>query len=312
MQKIRTISFQIEAVPPFRLDYTVWCLRRRPENRMDVWEGNHYRKIVVLKGIPHLITAEQKGLEEPALNITVRSRQMAEDAEDAIRRLYTNLLGLEMDLSGFYRVAEQNSTVNRIVQRFLGLKPPRFLSLFESIANGIACQQISLSACIQILSRMTEALGMKDERLSELHAFPRPADFHGQIPESLKVIGFSHQKSTTIINLARSIHEGTLDLGITTSMADDEAEGYLRRIKGVGPWTARYVLLRGMGRLHVFPSGDVGAHNALMKLFSVGSDSPDVSRINRILASLHPYGGLLYFHLLVENLAQKGFLNASP
>jgi len=48
-------------------------------------------------------------------------------------------------------------------------------------------------------------------------------------------------------------------------LADLAAITCLRQIRGVGRWTAEYVLLRGFGRLQIFPGDDVGARNNLQR-----------------------------------------------
>jgi DNA-3-methyladenine glycosylase II len=50
---------------------------------------------------------------------------------------------------------------------------------------------------------------------------------------------------------------------------DPTATDRLTSLRGIGRWTAEYVLLRGLGRLHVFPGDDVGAHNKLRRLFGI-------------------------------------------
>src|SRR5205807_2380274 len=46
----------------------------------------------------------------------------------------------------------------------------------------------------------------------------------------------------------------------------------LMRLRGIGRWTAEYVLLRGLGRLQIFPGDDVGAHNKLRRFFDLDTE----------------------------------------
>ena len=39
-------------LPVFRLDFSVWALRRRPRNAIDRWDGVTYRRLIVLEGRP--------------------------------------------------------------------------------------------------------------------------------------------------------------------------------------------------------------------------------------------------------------------
>jgi len=78
----------------------------------------------------------------------------------------------------------------------------------------------------------------------------------------------------------------------------------LTELRGVGRWTAEYVLLRGLGRVHIFPGDDVGVRNKLQGW--LGLQKPlDYESVQRTLARWHPYEGLIYFHLLLHSLAEK-------
>ena len=66
-------------------------------------------------------------------------------------------------------------------------------------------------------------------------------------------------------------------------------------LPGVGPWTADYVLLRGLGRLDVFPSGDVGTARTLGRVLGLDIE-PEAAE--RIAARFAPLRGMLYFCML--------------
>jgi DNA-3-methyladenine glycosylase II len=73
--------------------------------------------------------------------------------------------------------------------------------------------------------------------------------------------------------------------------------------------TAEYVLLRGLGRTHIFPGDDVGARNNLKRWLRL--EKPlDYEAVRRTLERWHPYAGLIYFHMLLDRLAEAGFLQA--
>jgi DNA-3-methyladenine glycosylase II len=76
----------------------------------------------------------------------------------------------------------------------------------------------------------------------------------------------------------------------------------LTSLSGIGRWSAEYVLLRGLGRLHVFPGDDVGARNNLARW--LGLESPlDYGAVRRAVSRWQPYAGMVYFHLLLDRLA---------
>jgi DNA-3-methyladenine glycosylase II len=84
----------------------------------------------------------------------------------------------------------------------------------------------------------------------------------------------------------------------------------LQALRGVGRWTAEYALLRGLGRLHVFPGDDVGGRHNLRRWLNL-SDPLDYDGVRRTLARWQPYSGLVYFHLMLDRLADAGWLTES-
>jgi DNA-3-methyladenine glycosylase II len=118
-------------------------------------------------------------------------------------------------------------------------------------------------------------------------------------------MGFSRQKVRALLTLARAIDRGELDLEGLSRDGDEQAVARLRDLRGVGRWTAEYVLLRGLGRLHVFPGDDVGAQKSLARW--LGRPAPlDYDGVHRAVAKWRPYAGMLYFHLLLDGLSKAG------
>jgi DNA-3-methyladenine glycosylase II len=140
---------------------------------------------------------------------------------------------------------------------------------------------------------------------NSVYAFPRPQDVAYRDPESLRRLGFSRQKLRAIIEAARAIVEENLDLEMLVESSDEAALAQLQELRGVGRWTAEYVLLRGLGRWHIFPGDDVGARNNLSRWLGL-TDIVDYESVSRTLSQWKPYGGLIYFHLLLDRLADKG------
>ena len=102
-----------------------------------------------------------------------------------------------------------------------------------------------------------------------------------------------------IIELARALAEHRLDLDRLEQLDDATAVARLRTLRGVGRWTAEYVLLRGLGRLHVFPGDDIGARNNLQRWLGL-SEPLDYDGVQRTLARWQPFQGLVYLHLLLK------------
>jgi DNA-3-methyladenine glycosylase II len=294
-------------MPPFRLDLTVWALRRRVANAIDQWDGTSYRRAFSVTDPPVGVSISRvAGRKVPHLAVAFDRGPAAPTVEGELRGNIDRTLGLQLDLSEFYRMAADDDLIAPLVARFRGVRPPRFPSVFEGLVNAVACQQLSLEAGISLLNRLAAAHG---ETTSidgvQLHSFPHPHDLAGLTPEVLRRLGFSFRKAATIIEISQAIVSGGLDLEGLTSVADDEAVARLTKLRGIGRWSAEYVLLRGLGRLHVFPGDDVGARNKLSRWLGLGS-APDHDAVAHAVARWQPYAGMIYFHLLLEGLSAAG------
>ncbi|HET6601111.1 MAG TPA: hypothetical protein VFG57_04040 [Gaiella sp.] len=305
-----TRSFVLRPAPPFRLDLTVWALRRRTQNAVDRWERQRYRRALVFDdALLELSVAQSAPAEAPQLEVGLRGPRLTPSAVDAARSALTRMLGLHVDLSGFYARAAHDQVLRELADRYRGVKPPRFPTVLECLLNAVACQQLSLEAGLTLLSRLATTAG---RATSALHAFPEPADVVGLSRSALQALGFSAHKSETIHELAEASVAGELTLETLEPLDDASVVEALVRRRGIGRWSADYVLLRGLGRLHVFPQSDVGALNGLRSfLATAGRDEDPRSALTRWA----PDAGLLYFHLLLRGLEQRGHdlaLPASP
>jgi len=81
--------------------------------------------------------------------------------------------------------------------------------------------------------------------------------------------------------------------------------------RGVGRWTAEYVLLRGLRRLDVYPGDDVGARNNLQRWLNLKKPL-DYQSVRRVLGKWQPYAAFIYFHLLLDRLTEAGHLSSEP
>jgi len=294
------------ALPPFRLDLTVWALRRRPDNAVDVWDGHTYRRALTLeRGTIELAAVQDGSSAAPRLTVTLTGLQLDRQTENAARAALARLLGLERDLSPFYRHAEGDPLLRTLAARFRGLKPPRFPTL-ECLVNAIACQQLTLTVGIRLLNRLAEAYGTTPGEGTS-PAFPLPTQLAGLAPEALKPLGFSAAKARSIVELATASSAGTFDPAGIERLDEGHAVAALLRLRGVGRWTAEYALLRGLGRLRIFPGDDVGARNNLTRWLDRRGPL-DYAGVQAAVRRWQPFAGFVYFHLLLANLAEHGNL----
>lgn len=300
----------LSVVAPFRLDFTVWALRRRGTNIIDRWDEEIYSRVLVFDQQPVRISIVKKGPSHaPKLSLTLNSQiRISLSTQEKTQLTIRKMLGLAIDLQPFYKLAAGNKPIGELAEEFSGVKPPCFPSIFEALINSISCQQLTLDVGILMMNRLAERFGIGfDLRGMIQYAFPRPEDLDNATEADIKDLGYSIQKARAIKTLAQTFRTHHADLPDLEKMDNKEIVQYLTSLRGIGRWSAQYALLRGLGRLDIFPGDDVGARNNLQRLFHL-AEKPDYEEINQLTQQWHPYEGLVYFHLLLEKLRRKGVI----
>lgn len=307
------VRFEIGVPAPFRLDLTAWALRRRAHNALDTWDGGWWTRTVAGDG--GVVALRVMQIPTPADARLVVSLEGERDALERmelgdVRRTVTRVLGLGLDLRPFYALAERDPRLARLARGFYGMRPPRFASVFEALVNAVACQQLSLDVGIHLLNRLARHLGSVARDHTGRPAFPTADQLAGADIEDLRTLGFSRAKATTLVTLGRGVVAGEVDLESLEALDDGAARNALVALPGIGRWSAEYTLLRGLGRLHVLPGDDVGAQNNLRRRFGLAADG-GYDAVGELSRAWWPYGGLVYFHLLLDRLADGGYVDPS-
>jgi DNA-3-methyladenine glycosylase II len=304
----QTFSFEVPAVPPFRLDLTAWALRRRAENILDRWDGQTYRRALLINDQIAEFAAEQSGsAAHPRLRVTVSAPDSTIELQPILRSTLERMLGLPIDLRKFYSLAEKQKPLRPLINAFIGFKPPRYPTIFEALLNAISCQQVSLDVGMMLLNRLVQNFGRSAPTDPSAHACPSAVDLASVSPGALRSFGYSQNKERAILELSRSVASGELDLESIRGLDDAAALEKLLAIRGVGRWSAEYALLRGMGRLNIFPGDDVGGWNNLKKHLRLRT-RPDYAKTRKLMAPWKNYAGLLYLHFLLDGLSSRGIL----
>lgn len=288
---------EIELVTPYRLDLTVSALRRLATNPVDVLTADgRYLRALGSPAEPVVVSVSQSRAD--ALTVSVSSK--SGDIEQAVKSV-TRILGTDRDVSDFQRRARGISWLAPLAQRMSGLKPPRYPDLFEACANTIAFQQVSLHAASAIMRRLVLSLGTAVEFDGvHLSQFPSVESYLGADDAVIRAAGLSARKSATLRRLGEAIATGAISEAMLEERSSADVATLLRRIKGIGPWTAAVILLRGLGRLDVFPGNDSSVE---ANLHLVAGERLDPGSA---LENLGPQRGMLYFCLLLARLEARG------
>jgi DNA-3-methyladenine glycosylase II len=298
-------SFEIAVTAPYRLDLTVSALRRTTANLVDIYTADG-RYLRALGGYPKPIVVSVTQPRKDALLVAIsgagRGATRAMHALADVRRM----LGVDRDVSGFHRRAGRVAWLSPLARRMRGLRPPRYPALFEACANAILFQQVSLQAASAIMRRLILATAVRIEVGGiPLAVFPDVERFLAADDALIRDTGVSANKTATLRRAAEAIAKGDLTEALLEERPSAEAAMLLRRIKGIGQWTAAVILLRGLGRLDVFPGNDSGVAANVARVSGKRLDPAPIA------AALGAQRGMLYFCLLLARLEAIGELGAA-
>jgi DNA-3-methyladenine glycosylase II len=297
-------DYSIHVRAPYRLDLTVNALRRLSSNRVDVLTPDgEYLRVLGDAAEPVVVRARQP--TPTTIRILLEGDRRGHPRMLALVR---RMLGVEVDLTRFYHAASGIRWLYPLVLRMRGVRPPRYPTLWEACVNAIVFQQVSLVAASTIMGRFTTGLGEPVDRDGILlYRFPGVDRVRRAPDRLLRAAGLSAAKLATLRRVADALGDGALDEGRLEESPSAEAATLLRGIKGIGPWTAAVILLRGLGRLDVFPANDT---SVARNLALVGGSAPQ--DVTAVLETLGPERGMLYYHLLLARLEAGAGLGRFP
>ena len=287
-----TFETELPVREPYRLDLTADALRRLAANVVDVLrEDGAYRRVLSDDAGSNLIEVRQLG--EGALRLRATGKRSERWAATV-----GSMLGIDAGLADWDRRVERFPWLARLTEQLRGMHPPRYPSLWEAMAHAIVFQQISIHAASSIMRRTVQTLSAPYEAHGDtLHPFFAPSSVLYASDETLRAAGLSANKVDHLRSAAAAIEDGVVTEELLAALSSEEAAAKLVAVRGIGPWSAAVVLLRGMGRLDVFPLKDSGVARSLREL----SGDPHLDPA-ALLEALGPMRGFLYFHLLLGRM----------
>jgi len=205
---------------------------------------------------------------------------------------------LDANLLPFCELAKTDALLGGAVQDFHGLRMIGIPDLFEAMSWGIIGQQINLAFAYTLKRRLVEAFGRSVDAGGERHwIFPDAGTIAALNVADLAALRMTVKKCEYLIGTASLIAEGKLSKAQLQACSNAKAaEKLLLGIRGIGPWTANYVLMRCLRLPDAFPIDDVGLHNAI-KLLTGADSKPSKQRLLQLSAPWRGWESYATFYL---------------
>jgi len=235
-------------------------------------------------------------IERPELEIHLPAHLRDHERLECLSRIRF-MFSVDRDLSDFVQTLSHDSTWGNLILRYNGLRPTYEPSLFEAMVKVIIGQQLNVKFAATLVDRLVNLAGevvvWHDE---ELHAFPSPEQVAEWSYADLRELSFSQRKAEYVIDFARGVVTGKVDLEQLWNLSDDEVIAILTKLRGIGRWTVECFLLFGMGRPDVLPAADIGVQNALQILYGM-KERPREAQIRDMAESWTPWRSYVTYYL---------------
>ncbi|RIW34626.1 DNA-3-methyladenine glycosylase 2 family protein [Bacillus salacetis] len=254
----------IEIFPPADFSFQeclIFLGRSHQEILHRISEGYLYKLIkaddqqILLKigAAPHSIKVEFP-ISEPNQNIR-------EKAADYLLEWFD----MDRELKGFYQMAASDEILQAVCANHFGLRIIGIPDLFEALTWAVIGQQINLTFAYTLKKRFVEHYGeCLDYEGIVYWLYPEPDIIAELEVEDLRKLQFTNRKAEYIIGIAKSMKAGLLAKKELLQAEDyPQLKETLMKIRGIGGWTADYVMMKCLKHPRSFPIADVGLHNAI-------------------------------------------------
>lgn len=267
--------------------------RRDPLEISEHVTDSALQKGIVWKDRPaSLSIAFQNGQAEAELVIDGKTYG---DSQSDFRAMVRRMLGLDQEIDAFERRYCNHPQLGVLISRQPGLRVPVSATPFEALTWAVTGQQISVGAAVSLRRKLITTADVRHS--GGLLCYPEAHQISGLNEDTLRRAGFSTSKARTLLVLSQLVVDNSLPLETwTRTIPVNEIRERLEAIRGIGPWTVNYALLRGFGWLDGSLHGDAAVRRGLQtELNSPAKMSEE--QVKSWLAEFSPWRALVAAHL---------------
>jgi DNA-3-methyladenine glycosylase II len=194
-------------------------------------------------------------------------------AAEQIRRTFA----LGIDPAPFLLLAERDPAMWQAAQAAATFRPIITAVPYEALLWAIVGQQINITFASTLKRTLLELAGGTLEVAGQSYPLlPEPAAVALLEPTELRAHKFSGQKTAYVLGVSAAIERGELDFTHLATLPAEDAITTMTQHKGIGRWTAEYVLMRGLGTMDAMPAGDLGLRAVIGRAYGLGRHATEV------------------------------------
>ncbi|WP_339238222.1 DNA-3-methyladenine glycosylase [Oceanobacillus sp. FSL W7-1281] len=288
----------IKTPEPFDFKVNLDYLQRDSNECMYEIEENTIIRVMEINHLRALVRISETDSECLAVEFIAGTKPELLEDKEAVVNYICEWFDFDTNLMPFYESGRQDLLLKPAIERFYGLRIMGLNDLFEGLCWGILGQQINLKFAYTLKRQFVEKFGEHlDYNGKNYWVFPSYEKISKLTAEDMADIKMTKRKREYIIGVAKLMANGDLSKENLLHVDDlKQAEKELIRIRGIGPWTANYVLMRCLRYPDAFPIDDVGLINAIQ--FVKGMErKPTKAEIRELSAAWSTWEAYATFYL---------------
>lgn len=287
----------IEIEPPQEFSYKecLVYLNRSDQEILHQIKGDHVNKLIKANETSILLNISY---QDQKIHVEFPLGASSPSIREKAAAYIWELFDLDTNLASFYRAAAQDPILKPIANQYYGLRIIQIPDLFEALTWAIIGQQINLTFAYTLKRRFVEHYGEKVIYGDSVYWLHPTYDRIAQLEvDELKLLQFTTRKAEYVIGVARAMFSGSLSREGLLAMKDSKlAHQALLTLRGVGAWTADYVMMKCLHDPTAFPIADVGLHNALK--MQLGLDrKPTIEEVKQFAINWEGWHAYATFYL---------------
>jgi len=304
---LKKVTAIIKPTAPFDFDLTAgYRTYYRGSYGTDSLDQGVYRRLLDLGDKLVLATVRSVGsVEEPELTVDLAGAELSPEEVSAAEMQVAWLMGAHQDLSAFYVLAQKDPSLSRTVAGLYGLHLPQTATVFEALVLAVLGQQIASNVARIVRTLVIETYGPHQPfDGQEYYSFPRPKTIRAASLEELRLLKLSQRKAEYIKGIAEAALDGT-GLEALHCLPDDEVIRQVTTLRGVGHWTAQWLLVMALGRPDAFPAGDLALQRVISTRYFDGQklSAEQIEEFSRRWSPFRTYATAYMFTALRRGMA---------
>jgi AraC family transcriptional regulator of adaptative response / DNA-3-methyladenine glycosylase II len=286
------VTLKLPYKPPYDWDAILAFLEPRAIPGVEMVEGGVFARAIAIGGTKGAVIARPAGGDR--LAVTVRFPKL--EALPAIIARIRRLFDLAADPLAIGEHLSKDAYLAPLVAARPGLRVPGAWDGFEVGVRAILGQQITVAAAIRIAGKIATQYGEPlDEPVPGFpglnHVFPTAEALAGA---DLSALPMPRARSSSLSGLAAAVAANPRLFGPRASL--EEAISTLRRLQGIGEWTAQYIAMRELREPDAFPAADIGLMRAMADTAGV---RPSAQALTARAEAWRPWRAYAAMHLWI-------------